>query len=202
MSHCLPSFQPPKPKVNSIVTMLSHFPLLTVLSTLVATALTAPPVPAFSSSLSRRQDDSLCGTATRVGIIQPANDDSFTFSESADSGTIEVVYCSGQYFKTSSLDASVWLSSRNPSTNGNERDYGQLMIHNQEPDNQDSAAGYYSYRMNVTLYPGTTGFQDGDLRLSVYEQYRGKWTDHFAPKPKDSQFVQAITYLTTTSFGV
>ena len=78
-----------------------------------------------------------------------------------------VLYCSGQYFKTSSIDTSVWLSSA-----GN--DNGMLLAKDVAPDNQDAQAGFYSYRYNVTICPISGEYMTGPYVFSVYETQTGE----------------------------
>jgi len=42
------------------------------------------------------------------------------------------------------------------------------------PDNEDAAAGFYSYRYNVTLCPEDGEYRTGPFVVSVYETATGK----------------------------
>ena len=104
----------------------------------------ASATPIISEPIVKRQSDDICGYGTQ-GIKQPTANS--TIQQNEDSTTFEVVYCSGQYFKTSSLDISAFLHFPDSPNSG------QLLVRNQQPDNQDAPAGYYSYRFNITIYP-------------------------------------------------
>lgn len=80
-----------------------------------------------------------------------------------------VVYCSGAYYKTSSIDGSVWLTFPDEPTSG------QLLIKDEKPDNKDAHAAFYSYRFNVTLYPEDGDYVTGERTLSVYETTTGEF---------------------------
>jgi hypothetical protein len=82
---------------------------------------------------------------------------------------VEVIYCSGQYFKTSSIDASVWL------TFPDSPDSGELLVKDEKPDNKDASAGFYSYRFNVSIAPEDGDYATGVRTLSVYETTTGKF---------------------------
>ena len=101
--------------------------------------------PLISEPVLDPRAKSVCGQLGDSGIKKPKNN--ATIHQTNDETTFEVIYCSGQYFKTSSQDASVWLSS------GVGSQSGELWVKNQAPDNLDAVTGSYSYRLNVTLYP-------------------------------------------------
>ena len=126
-----------------LVTMVSVRSILLAGAGLLTVAF-ASPVANVGQPKSKRQSDTLCGYGTQ-GIKQPAANS--TIQQNEDSTTFEVVYCSGQYFKTSSIDGSVLLHYPGRA------DSGQLLVTSQAPDNQDAPSGYYSYRFNVTIYP-------------------------------------------------
>ena len=99
-----------------------------------------------------KRQDTVCGYGIE-GIKKPLNNATITYPENSDGDpfNFEVIYCSGQYFKTSSLSASLLLS--NPANGDNSLNSGMILVNNASPDNQDAPAGFYSYRLNVTMYP-------------------------------------------------
>ena len=117
--------------------------LLVASAALLPATVLASPLH-FAEAIRRQDDGYLCGYGTQ-GLKKPADND--TIYQQEDSTTFEVVYCSGQYFKTSTIDASVWLSFPDSFQSG------ELLTKDQKPDNKDAPAGYYSYRFNVTIYP-------------------------------------------------
>jgi len=80
---------------------------------------------------------------------------------------VTVLYCSGQYYKTRSIDTSVWLSSPGGTS-------GQLLAQDVTPDDADAAAGYSSYRYNVTICPLDGDYKTGSYVFSVYETETGE----------------------------
>lgn len=107
------------------------------------------------------------------GIYSPASGAIITQSTTAYSCTnITVLYCSGQYFKTSSIDTSVALSQIYAGGPGITS--GQLLAKDVRPDNADASAGVYSYRYNVTICPGGGDYLKGEYALSVYETETGE----------------------------
>ena len=111
----------------------------------------------------------LC-TPEAQGIVKPKNGAKITQVNDGnyDSTYVEVIYCSGQYFKTSSVDASVWLTSPGSPNSGG------LLLKDVKPDNKDSSAGFYSYRFNVTIAPEDGDYATGVRTLSVYETTTGE----------------------------
>jgi hypothetical protein len=111
----------------------------------------------------------LC-TPEHQGIIQPASGATITQvkNDNGDGTTVQIVYCSGQYFKTSSIDASVFLTAPDSP------DSGELLAKDVKPDNQDASAGFYSYRFNVTISPADGDYQTGPYVLSIYETETGE----------------------------
>ena len=83
---------------------------------------------------------------------------------------VSILYCSGQYFKTSSIDLSVWLSSADNGVTG-----GELLAKDVKPDNRDAAPGFYSYGLNVTILPVDGMYMTGPYVISVYETMTGEW---------------------------
>lgn len=110
----------------------------------------------------------LC-TPEAQGIVQPANGATVTQTQDSnyDGTIVEIVYCSGQYFKTSTIDASVLL------TLPGSPDSGQLLAKDVAPDNLDALAGFYSYRFNVTIAPISGTYPTGPYTLSIYETTTG-----------------------------
>ena len=111
----------------------------------------------------------LC-TPEAQGIIQPTNGATITQVNDGnyDSTIVEIIYCSGQYFKTSSIDASVFLTFPDSPNSG------ELLAKDVEPDNKDASAGFYSYRFNVTIAPSNGDYPTGLRSLSVYETTTGE----------------------------
>lgn len=112
----------------------------------------------------------LC-TPEAQGIIQPVDGATITQVDDGnyDSTTVEIVYCSGQYFKTRSIDASVFLTFPDSPNSG------ELLAKDIEPDNKDASAGFYSYRFNVTIAPSDGSYPTGVRSLSVYETTTGEF---------------------------
>lgn len=52
-----------------------------------------------------------------------------------------------------------------------------LLIKDQEPDNEESSAGFDSYRFNVTLQPENGDYATGERLLNVYETSTGELCD-------------------------
>ena len=109
--------------------------------------------------------------ARSQGIIQPVDGATITQVNDGnyDSTTVEIVYCSGQYFKTRSIDASVFLTFPDSPNSG------ELLAKDIEPDNKDASAGFYSYRFNVTIAPSDGSYPTGVRSLSVYETTTGEF---------------------------
>ena len=80
-----------------------------------------------------------------------------------------MIYCSGQYFETHSIDGSVLLTGTDSLTSG------ELLIKDQKPDNLDADAGFYSYRFNASISPEDGDYITGDKTLSVYETTSGNF---------------------------
>lgn len=112
----------------------------------------------------------LC-TPEAQGIVKPKNGAKITQIDDGnyDSTYVTLVYCSGQYFKTSSIDASVWLTSPGSPNSG------ELLLKDIKPDNKDSSAGFYSYRFNITIAPEDGNYATGVRTLSVYETTTGEF---------------------------
>ncbi|MCJ1331200.1 hypothetical protein MMC10_007888 [Thelotrema lepadinum] len=136
----------------------------------VALLTTASAIPIIGEPIVKRQDDKLCGYETGQAIVEPAANS--TIQQNEDSTTFEVIYCSGQYFKTYSIDASVFLHFPDSPNSG------QLLVNNQQPDNLDTDAGFYSYRFNITIYPEDGDYLSGQQTLSVYEAASGYYNPY------------------------
>lgn len=142
----------------------------------------------LSKPVVSRQSDTVCGTAQHVGIVQPANGAVITTSN------IPIVYCSGQYFKTSSIDASALLSLPG------QFDSGELLVKDIKPDNQDVPAGYYSYRFNATIPEEDGDWPSGQWTLSIYETATGKPLRQIMEE-RDAYETQGTTIQRTMKFG-
>lgn len=118
------------------------------------------------------RDAPLC-PPEHMGIMQPANGATITQTRDGnlDGTTVEVVYCSGAYYKTSSLDASALFSF--PDT----LNVGSILAKNIKPDNKDASAGFYSYRFNVTFIPNSGSYFTGLHTLSIYETTTGEYSN-------------------------
>jgi hypothetical protein len=104
------------------------------------------------------------------GIVKPTPGTIITQTNDGNYGPtyFEVIYCSGQYFKTSSIDGSVLLAVPEAPDNG------QLLIKDQAPDNLDAYAGFYSYRFNASISPSDGDYLTGEQTLSIYETTTGE----------------------------
>lgn len=111
-----------------------------------------------------RADSKICGYG-KQGIKSPKPGATITLDPEYHTSTFEVVYCSGQFFKTNSKTASVWVAPSQDSASG------QLLAGPVTPDNKDTDAGYYSYRFNATYTAGST--TGGNFSLSIYETTTG-----------------------------
>ncbi|KAI4147374.1 MAG: hypothetical protein LQ340_005588 [Diploschistes diacapsis] len=137
--------------------------------------------PILSEPILAPRATTLCGEGSQ-GIKKPARNT--TIQQQEDGTTFEVIYCSGQYFKTSSIDGSVWL--HNPSSTKS----GQLLVKDRTPDNKDAPAGFYSYRFNITIYPQDGDYLSGKQVLSVYETATGYYNPYnYAISELDLNFV-------------
>jgi len=106
------------------------------------------------------------------GIYSPSSNAILTQDISSYTcNNFTLLYCSGQYFKTSSLSTSVGLS---PSSNGININSGELLAKDVKADNADAQAGFYSYRYNVTICPVEGEYMTGPYALSVFETETGE----------------------------
>ncbi|KAF2723495.1 hypothetical protein K431DRAFT_301746 [Polychaeton citri CBS 116435] len=86
-----------------------------------------------------------------------------------DGTTFEVLYCSSQYFKTRSISATIGLGWPDSYTSG-----GQILgTPGLSPTDDAADAGYYGYRVNVTVYPLSGNYLQGEQTLSVFEVASG-----------------------------
>jgi hypothetical protein len=122
----------------------------------LASAVTASPIVVA-------RDDPLCYQKT--GIQQPTAGTSIPLSQNSNGVNVTVIYCSGQYFKTRSLDLSVGLSQPGSPS-------GELLAKGVQPDNKDAQGGFYSYRFDVTILPNSGS---GERTLNVFETATGKY---------------------------
>jgi len=150
--------------------------LFTILST-VAFAVLATAMPTIQDLKIRQvsnETEPFCYQKT-PGIYSPTEGAILTQDTSDyNCNNFTILYCSGQYFKTSSLDTSVGLS---PSYNGVvDINSGELLAKGVKPDDRDAQAGFSSYRYNVTICPVQGEYMTGPYALSVFETETGKWT--------------------------
>ncbi|KAF2860899.1 hypothetical protein K470DRAFT_257447 [Piedraia hortae CBS 480.64] len=128
------------------------------------------------------------------GLYKPAEGAILSqYISDSECNNFEILYCSGQYFKTSSLDLSVWLSPRFSSSPYQAMRSGQLLAKNVKPDDKDSAAGYYSYRFNVSICPIEGEYRTGPYILSAYETYSGQPALPYVSKPTANISLQVTT---------
>jgi hypothetical protein len=137
-----------------------------------------------------------------AGIYSPTNGQTLS-QKPNDSGcnNFEILYCSGQYFKSRSVDASAWLSSAAYRSGNDPITAGVLLTKGVYPDNKDAESGYSSYRFNVSICAGDGGYRTGPYVLSVYETYSGQF-DEGSCHMDDlfANFSQATTTSSTLRF--
>ena len=144
--------------------MLLSTAVLATAATLFSTTFAAPTIS--------RRDDYLCGYGTEGIKLPTANTTIYqTADDDLSCTSVEIVYCSGQYFKTSSLDATVWLSPPGQQS-------GEILAKNVAPDDSDAPAGYYSYRFNVSICPTSGSYMTGQKTLAVYETATGYYNEY------------------------
>jgi len=83
-----------------------------------------------------------------------------------DCTMFEVLYCSGQYFKTRSINVDLLLSFPGQTS-------GQLLEIGQTPTSGTAPAGYYGYRFNATICPEDGDYITGQRTLTIYETASG-----------------------------
>lgn len=128
-----------------------------------------------ANTISLRQSPSTCGVGNAPAIVQPSNGVNIT------SPTFQIVYCSGAYDKTRTIDASVWLTSP-----GSES--GQLLVKDMTTNDGDT------YTFNATITPADGLYDNGDFVLSVYETTTGM----FRYVEKGREYVLRLLKATTT----
>ncbi|KAG9231603.1 hypothetical protein BJ875DRAFT_469040 [Amylocarpus encephaloides] len=114
----------------------------------------------------------ICSPQSSLRVVSPTQGSTITQlkTTSLDPTNIEIIYCSGQYFKTRTVDISVWLT-RPEHING-----GVLLAKGVHPDNKDAQAGFSSYRFNVTIAPWGGSYGTGERVLRFYETTTGFYT--------------------------
>ena len=147
--------------------------LLSTVTAVVSAIPLSSPQPIAAVATRQTSSTPLCSYGT-YGIICPSANKTITqIDDGSESATyFEVIYCSGQYFETSSLNVDVWLSSP-----GEVSSSGIILIEDATPDNQDAEPGYYSYRLNVSITPEDGDYATGARVLSVYERESGMLLD-------------------------
>ena len=122
-----------------------------------------------------RRADSVCGTQPAPGIRQPANGTKITWTAAeqanSDGHAIEIVYCSGEYFKTSSVNVTVLLGAAG--TGSGAGTSGQI-LGSATPTGGAASSGYYGYVFNMTVEPASGNFFTGPYQLSVFEWATGE----------------------------
>lgn len=155
--------------------MVSFNIIFTSATILVAAAVNALPTGDTNNIRRQDEDGTVCGTEPVPGIKSPVNGSTITYTAAEqndyDGHTFEVIYCSGQYFKTASLYVDTWLGGSGPSSDGT---YAEALALNTKPDDGAASAGFYGYRYNVTVYPENGDYDLGLKYLTVYEVETGR----------------------------
>jgi hypothetical protein len=105
------------------------------------------------------------------GIIYPIAGSTITLikNDNLDPTYVEIVYCSGAYFKITSIEASVLLSFPNSVAMS-----GQVLVKDAPPDDFDSEAGFSSYRFNASIYPLDGDYYQGPMAIGIFETTTGE----------------------------
>ena len=134
--------------------------------------------------MSTRRADTSCGPLPDLptpGIRKPANDTTFTYpSEEVDRFrriNIKIIYCSGEYFKTSSLNATALLRDGGGLGSGS----GGMVLGWATPRDDAADGSYYGYIFNVTIGP-LNGLLSifGPQQLRSSKLHRVSFADHVA----------------------
>ena len=126
-----------------------------------------------------RRADPVCGDGNSLpapGIRQPANGSTITWTAAEQANfeghAIEIVYCSGEYFKTRSVNATVLLG-RTTTPAGGIGPTGEI-LGSATPTGGAAPGGFYGYVFNVTVWPSNGDFRTGQYDLSVFEWATGE----------------------------
>ena len=107
-----------------------------------------------------RDSDTPCGYEPTPGIRKPIDGMTFPYtSDDTDGINIEIIYCSSDYFKTSSINVTVLLSTES---------YSGMIIGFAEPNSDAAPDGFFGYIFNVTVYPSDFDLT-GSQKLSIFE---------------------------------
>ncbi|KAK5115802.1 hypothetical protein LTR85_009396 [Meristemomyces frigidus] len=143
---------------------------ITLSTALLASLAAALPAASHISTRETSTTEPFCYQKSE-GIYEPANGATITQDTATDSCTdVTILYCSGQYDKTSSLSASVWLSTN---AQPDIASGGEILALDVSPDNQNTTAGYYSYYFTTSICPSDGDYATGSYELSVYETETG-----------------------------
>ena len=117
--------------------------------------------------------DTPCGRQASGSILSPANGTTIVYTAEASEGySLPIIYCSGEYFKTSSINVTAILTTGDAST---PLRTGEI-LGSAEPSDGAAAPGYYGYVFNVAIYS-----TDGPHQLGIFEwstgTYRQRWTE-------------------------
>ena len=130
-------------------------------------ATTASAAATVAKSHFIRDSDTICGTEPVPGIRQPANGTTITYTteeqENLDGATFEIIYCSGDYDKTASLNVTALLGTTSSG----------LILGSARPNSDAAPAGFYGYIFNVTVYPEDGDYITGPQQLSIFEVETG-----------------------------
>jgi hypothetical protein len=146
---------------------------------LSATLSSASPASSSSSTISAATPTSTSITPTcapeHEGIIYPTAGTTITLvkNDNLDPTIVEIIYCSGAYFKISTIEASALLSFTDPIATA-----GQMLVKDAKPDNLDAAEGFSSYRFNASIYPSDGSYYNGNMAISVFETTTGESLQH------------------------
>lgn len=145
--------------------MVSAKTLFATGAALLATIASATPTVGKIHSI--RDSDTPCGSEPVPGFLKPTNGTTITYTaeeqENYDGATFEIIYCSGQYYKTSSLNVKVLLGP----TSGGE------VLGSADPTVGAADDGFYGYIFNVTVYPEDGDYLTGPQQLSIFEYESG-----------------------------
>jgi len=144
---------------------------LAAMVTAMAAAL-ATATPLQSASIIESRQAATCGSRLQALLLPVAGS---TIDQINDGTygctTFEVLYCSGQYFKTRSINVDLLLSNPGESS-------GQILALGQTPTPGAARAGYFGYHFNATICPADGDYITGERVLSIYETTSGIVQSH------------------------
>ena len=149
--------------------MVSIQTFIAVGSAILAAATTASAAYPAARINAVKRVENICGTMPAPGIRKPAEGDTIIYTaeqqKNYDPAIFEVIYCSGDYFKTASLNATALL--------GDSTSTGMIIGSASNPTPGVASAGYYGYVFNVSVGPISGNYITGSKKLSVFEWERG-----------------------------